>query len=578
MTPGRISLLPKALLSVPVFFLTLLWAVIVQFGEGSAAGDGVGGIATRLSLLVFLQVLMFTFPYITWRVICPRVPAESWTWLLGVSVVLGAVVRGVALGALLFLIGLTDSPELVFRIAASVSHQAVVIVVLWFLVSQVRGLHARRRQLVADRDQLLDLQQAAQRDLELLDDRAADEIRQSILGSLGGLQASNSSVLRERLRQTIDNVVRPLSHQLASQPPVWTPPPRPIETMGVDWPLAAREGLDPARIHPVIVPLLLIWFGLPIHLSRYGPPVAARYVATLIVVIPAFWLVRRAGIRLTAHRGLGAKAVAFVMAVLVGGAVLGLATLPYMQDQPIPLIFVIVAPSLALLISAPLAIAEAARDQDLELESDLMATTADLRWALARTREEYRQRERALAHALHGRMQASLAAAFLRLDRAVAQGTDDEELLASLQTEVLRAVTELDLRHGAPDPIDKVIELTQSNWSATVHLDVTCDQLVREALAGDPLCARSVNDLIPELVFNSVRHGNARVIDVQLQIVDSRTLSLTVIDDGSGDLMTTRHGLGSALLDEASINWSRTRVGARTTTTSLLPFLSPSPV
>ena len=101
---------------------------------------------------------------------------------------------------------------------------------------------------------------------------------------------------------------------------------------------------------------------------------------------------------------------------------------------------------------------------------------------------------------------------------------------------------------------------------------------MREALAGDPLCARSVNDLIPELVFNSVRHGNARVIDVQLQIVDSRTLSLTVIDDGSGDLMTTRHGLGSALLDEASISWSRTRVGARTTTTSLLPFLSPSPV
>ena len=85
MTPGRISLLPKALLSVPVFFLTLLWAVIVQFGEGSAAGDGVGGIATRLSLLVFLQVLMFTFPYITWRVICPRVPAESWTLCLSSS-------------------------------------------------------------------------------------------------------------------------------------------------------------------------------------------------------------------------------------------------------------------------------------------------------------------------------------------------------------------------------------------------------------------------------------------------------------------------------------------------------------
>jgi hypothetical protein len=55
-------------------------------------------------------------------------------------------------------------------------------------------------------------------------------------------------------------------------------------------------------------------------------------------------------------------------------------------------------------------------------------------------------------------------------------------------------------------------------------------------------------------------------------------VSLTVIDDGVSDLMTNRHGLGSALLDEASINWSRTRLGARTTTTCLLPILSPSQV
>ena len=578
MTHNRIRLLPTALLSAPVFFLSLLWAFAVQSGEGAGAGEGIGYIAMRLAFLSAVQVLMFAFPFFTWQVICPRVPPRNWTLLLLVSVVVGAVIRGVALGFLLFLVGVSDSPDLLFRIAASVGHLAVITVLLWFLVSEVRGLQTRRRQLLADRDQLLGLQLAAQRDLDLLGHRASDEIRRSILESLGGLQSSDSSELRERLRLTIDEVVRPLSHQLAAQPPVWAPPQAPVEEWRVDWPLAVREGLNPVRIHPILLTVLLIWLGLPFHVFQIGPASAPAFLATAVITIPTFWFARLVAIRLTAGRGSGAKATGFIVAILIGGAALGLATLPYMQFQPQPLLFVVLTPPLALFISAPFAIAEAARDQDLALESDLKATTADLRWTLARARERYRQQERALAHALHGRIQASLAAAFLRLERAVARGDVDEALLVALQAEVLEALAELDVISTEPEPIDKVIALTQSNWSGAVLINFSVDPQAREALAFDPLCARSVNDLVPELVFNSVRHGKASTIDVRLEIADHKTLSLTVTDDGGSDLIANRHGLGSSLLDEAAITWSRTRSGSCTTTTCLLPVLSPSSV
>jgi hypothetical protein len=575
MTTGRIRLLPHALLSVPVFVVSLVWGILVQVGEWAAAGESLSSLVVRLPLLCVVQVLMFAFPFFTLHVICPRVRPKMRNWLLLGSLLVGATVRGVALGILMFLFGISDSPDLVFRIVASITHMAVVTVLLWFLVSEVRGLHARRRQLVAERDQLVDLQLTVQRDLERLSDRATEEIRRSILESLGGLRSTDSTELRQRLRVTIDDVVRPLSHQLAAQPSAWTPPQTPIETMGADWPLAAREGLNPARIHPVIVPILLIWLGLPIHLFRFGPRLTAGFVATVIVGIPAFWLAKKTAIRMTAGRGAGTKAAGFVIAVVIGGMALGLATVPYMQGQPQPFLFVIVAPILALLISGPLAIAETARAQDLELESELKATTADLRWTLARTRERYRQQEGALAHALHGRLQASLAAAFLRLDRAAAQGVDDEALLEALQAEVLDAVSQLDVIDSEPDPIDKLIALTQSNWSGAVHLTFAFDEPAKEALARDPLCARSVNDLIPELVFNSVRHGSAHAIEVRLEVVDPRTLSLSVIDDGRGELSSTHDGLGSTLLNEASITWSRTRSEGCTTTACLLPCLSP---
>jgi hypothetical protein len=365
MTTGRITLIPSALFSVPVFGISLLWVVLVQAGEWAAFGESLGSLAVRFILLVIVQVLMFSIPYFTWRVICPRVPSQRWTSLLLASVFVGAVVRGIALGILLYLVGAADSPDLVFRVVASLTHLAVITVLLWFLVSEVRGLHSRRRKLIAERDQLIELQRTALDDLEELSDRATEEIRRSILDSLGGLQSTNSTELRARLRVTIDNVVRPLSHQLAAQPSSWVPPQQPLETMGADWLLAAREGLDPVRIHPIILPILLIWLGLPIHLFRFGPSLTAGFVATVIVGIPSFWLARKVAIRLTAGRGVGAKAAGFVIAVLVGGATIGLATLPYMQGQPQPFVFVIAAPILALLISGPLAIAETARDQDL---------------------------------------------------------------------------------------------------------------------------------------------------------------------------------------------------------------------
>lgn len=571
MTPRPFRLLPDALLSAPVFGLSYLWVFAVQLGE--TAGLGAAAVIVRVGLLFVVNVLMFAFPYVTLRWICPHVMRKRWTALLLASVVVGAVVRGIAFSALLVRAGVADSLDLAYRIWASVSHMVVITVLLWFLVSEVRGLQARRRQLLAERDQLLSLQQVARTDLERLGDRTIEGIRRSILNSLDDFRASDSFELLARLRLTVDSVVRPLSRQLEALAPTWVPPQLSLETKRVDWQLAAREGLDPARIHPVIVTVALIWIGLPIHLTRYGWGSATALVATSFVVVPAFWIFRRIGIRLSAGRGAGIRALAFIVAVLAGGASLGLMTLAYMRDEPQPFAFVIVAPVLAFLISAPLAVAEAARDQNRELEAELMLTTSDLRWTLARAREQHRQQERALAHALHGRLQASLAAAIVRLDRAVARSEDDATLRAALQDEILKAIADLGFRPDAPEPIEEVVELTRRTWAGAAEISCSISPEVRKALTADGLCATAVNDLVPELAFNSFRHGKASTIDIRMELADPRTLALTVTDDGHEESGQTQDGLGTRLLDEASISWSRTRGGSLTQTICLLPCI-----
>jgi hypothetical protein len=227
-----------------------------ELAQSAAAGHDAGILFARIVSMCIVQVLMYSVPWVTWKVICPHLPPTSWTWLLLVAVLVGAVIRGVALGILLMTFGVADSPEWFFRIMASLTHMAVVTVLLWFLVSEVRELHDRRRQLTAERDQLLSLEQTARSDLNLLSTRATEEIRRSILDSLGGLTATTSAALQERLRITIDDVVRPLSHHLAAQPTAWVPPPTNREVTRADWHLAAREGLDPARIHRPAPPIV----------------------------------------------------------------------------------------------------------------------------------------------------------------------------------------------------------------------------------------------------------------------------------------------------------------------------------
>lgn len=494
-----------------------------------------------------------------------------WVRLLVTAIIIGAAVRGWAFGLLLFRTGLTEAPQYAFRILTSIANMATVTVLLWFVVSEVRSLQMRRRQLLADRDQLLLLQESAQENLDQLGERASEEIRTLLIASLGSDDTSSAHDLLRRMRFTIDDVVRPLSHRLAIQGPQWAPPQATAKSTRVNWVAAVRDGLDPSRIHPLVVTLALIWLGLPVHVVQYGPKYAFNLLGTGIVGFPVFWLMKQAAMRLCAGRSATIRIPAFVIAVLVGGESMGLASLTYMQGQAKPYLFVIMVPIFALLISAPLAVAEEARDQSLTIEADLEATTSDLRWTLARTREQHRQQERALAHALHGRIQATLASAIVRLDRAVERGAAEPELVDALRVEVLDAISELDLGSGTPESLDQVIALTQRNWADAVTITFDATPNARSAIENDALCAAAVNDLIPELVFNSFRHGKATVINIEIVLEDTRTLVLTVTDDGTFDTRATGKGMGTELLDDASMQWTRARSGDHTVTTCRLP-------
>jgi glucose-6-phosphate-specific signal transduction histidine kinase len=78
--------------------------------------------------------------------------------------------------------------------------------------------------------------------------------------------------------------------------------------------------------------------------------------------------------------------------------------------------------------------------------------------------------------------------------------------------------------------------------------------------------------VIPELVFNGIKHGKATEIDLRLNLINEQKVQLSVIDNGSFEKVESVTGLGTSILNESCISWSRERSSARTITVADFAF------
>ena len=60
-----------------------------------------------------------------------------------------------------------------------------------------------------------------------------------------------------------------------------------------------------------------------------------------------------------------------------------------------------------------------------------------------------------------------------------------------------------------------------------------------------------------EAVSNAVRHGRARRVEVAIT-AGARCVEMRVWDDGTTPIGESRAGLGSQILEDCSLEWSRT--------------------
>ena len=447
-------------------------------------------------------------------------------------------------------------------------------ILLWLAASGVKQHYQRLDELLTERDRLESLKKYARQEVDSLNPEATEALRRKIITDLEPLKLLSASEMISSLIVTIENTIRPLSRQLESEAPRWTPPePQIREHQRINWRAAAIDGLAVKLLNPFYLLLILSLIATPMNLLRVGPSFAIEFiVVTFLFALPLISAIRWIFLRVTGEFKGIVRILWFVFVNVICGLAWGVVTLTITLDTPKPLRFLTLCPAFTLIFGFIWGFTVAAQQRASAMEHALESAADELRWTIARNRELHRQQRQALAHALHGHIQAALAAGVLELERNLKIGEVSKGDLDAIRSRILDCVQELNLREVAPLEIEVIWEKVQATWSGAVDLELSIDPSLENSLRQDVQALATLNDVIPEIVFNSIKHGKATQIRISLTYSDTRTYRLCIEDNGSALPSEMKAGLGSSLLDTCAISWSLVHQNDRTSTTMLLPI------
>lgn len=167
-----------------------------------------------------------------------------------------------------------------------------------------------------------------------------------------------------------------------------------------------------------------------------------------------------------------------------------------------------------------------------------------------------------MAALLHGPVQAALYASAM----GMAQKSDPSpEYLSKVQKDIEAALEQLSNPNRLEsETLSSVLEQIKDLWSDSVEIDIKIPQDLEAAITNEPLTCEATIELTRELVTNSIKHGQASKVEINISAIDSTRFSVEVTDNGQAQEVSATPGYGTKVLNELSLNWERTRLGDTT--------------
>ena len=350
------------------------------------------------------------------------------------------------------------------------------------------------------------------------------------------------------IQESAHGVIRPLSHRLWQSAEEAYPVP-PIRAVPLR---ALRRPSAPAGAIALIVLIGYVRTGmdaLGIALGVAATAALAVFVGALFSTaavlgrsmpslrVPTFWL---------AFLIAQGAALAFVLSLGSGS------TLPARPDEPLELLGSIAAMCVSVFAPVLVASVNALRNDSLSrLQADTDATYA---------RDVARERhlaELTAAHArfLHGTVQTKLMACAGAMQQAAHSG--DQAQFDSALARAIDLLQPSSAGHPASpqDSLADSLHRLRDQWDGLVDITIRVDDQLTAVLVRNDCqeSAAKIAEIAQEAVANSVRHGDAQAIEIDVWLAGTSHIHLRVRDDGTGgDESATTEGLGTRVMRHAS--------------------------
>jgi signal transduction histidine kinase len=500
-------------------------------------------------------------PLLIARIFLPNKPRPSRPALLMVVFALAGLIRGLTLLEFSILSGQFQEGEILYRLVGGPLFTLIALILNSIVVSNYARHKEALSMLAAERLRLqvrsAGVLARVQQQQEELSAKVESLIRPAIRKIQETLASASSAAVIGSLRDAADEVIRPLSREVAEGQD---------DLNFENEPAAVRvKSALPKR---VILGEFLIPFWaatMSIGLLVSSTVLLEEPAMTLIVLTLIFALVFGFGriVQALTYKLEIPTLAAWVLVPLVYtfplSAFFVLKPILNMQSTDAQLFTMLFFEwNLGLLLF----FAQLVQLQRRETTERLKDVNRQLEVISSRLSQELWLNRKRMAALLHGPIQAALYASAMGMAQT---NNPTPDYLTKVQKDIETALEQLNNPNRLEsETLLSVLNQIKELWSGSVEVEIEIPTELELAITNEPLTCEATIELARELVTNSIKHGQASKVKVTINQIDPTRFSVEVTDNGKALIESATPGYGTKVLNELSLNWERTRLGDTT--------------
>lgn len=368
----------------------------------------------------------------------------------------------------------------------------------------------------------------------------------------------NYAQLVDELFRISDEVIRPLSHQLTEEHREELPPLAPFKPRRVPLRSVLSNSNKFSSYNPLQMTLIVGLISSPVLILNSQLTEIVSWLAGMVVIFFAQYLAKQ---MLTPLFPKLPKSLKAFLNSLVYSLPVGL--LFYVATVNIPateglgvFVFVFVYGSLVgLILGWLIALSDGFQYARRDILKSVSQTNDDLAWVETRLQSQLWLDQKRLALVVHNEVQATILSAGLSIKKAIQSGDEAVKKELPALRKLLSEALDLDQHRVEKRTIENVVALINDTWDGLVTTTLSVEPLAAPLLAQDALASEVCAEVIREFVTNSLKHGQASRVTIEISFDDIQALRLKLVNNGALlSANSNTSGLGTRFLNAVSLS------------------------